>query len=66
VAVQPLQDDDEADEATVSPLLPLLVKLQADIRRSTFLLLHEGHFDGASVPRTRYSKALLHLTHLYS
>jgi len=53
-----LQDDEEADEETVSPLLPLLTKTHADISRNTFLLLHDGQ-SGFSDPKTRYSKSLL-------
>jgi hypothetical protein len=55
VAAHPLHADEEAEEDTVSPPVPLLTKPHADISFSTFLLLHEGQA-GFSGPKTRYSK----------
>jgi hypothetical protein len=55
VAAHPLHADEEAEEDTVSPPVPLLTKPHADISFSTFLLLHEGQ-SGFSEPKTRYSK----------
>jgi len=52
-ALHPLQD--EADERTVSPCLPLLTKLQEDNIRPIFALLQEGHFLGSSFPKTKTS-----------
>jgi hypothetical protein len=55
VAAHPLHADEEAEEDTVSPPVPLLTKPHADINRSTFSLLHEGQ-SGFSEPNTRHSK----------
>jgi hypothetical protein len=55
------QDEDELDDLTVSPPLPLLKKPHADISLFTLSLLQEGQFFGLSLPKTRYSKSLLQL-----
>jgi len=58
VAEHPPQAELEAEALTVSPPLSLLKKPQADISLLIALLLQEGHFDGSSFPKTRYSKSL--------
>jgi hypothetical protein len=60
VAEHPLHDD-EAEDLTVSPPVPLLIKPHADMSLLTFLLLHEGH-TGFSFPNTIDSKLWLHLS----
>jgi hypothetical protein len=61
----PLQEEPDAEDDTVSPLLPLLTKPQADMSLITFLLLHESQ-TGFSFPKTRASKFLLQLLQWYS
>jgi len=58
--VQPEHDESAADDLTVSPPSPLLLKLHAEINLFIFLLLHAGHSSGFCFPKTRYSKLLLH------
>jgi hypothetical protein len=65
VAAHPVHDDAPAAAFTVSPCPPLLKKVDADISFFTFLLLHEGQ-SGCSLPKTRHSKSLLHLSQWYS
>jgi hypothetical protein len=55
-AVQPVQDEDEADLPTVSPPLPLLTNPQADIMRHTWVSSQWGQWDGSLPPSTRCSK----------
>ncbi len=52
-ALHPLQD--EADERTVSPCLPLLTKPHEDNSRPILALLQEGHRLGSSFPNTKTS-----------
>jgi hypothetical protein len=56
VAAQPLQAEDPAEDDTVSPPLPLLMKPQADIRRQTLEDWQAEH-SGSAFPSTRYSKS---------
>jgi hypothetical protein len=53
---------DEEEETT----LPLLLKLAADMRRSTLFPLHVGQHTSLSFPKTRHSKSFLHFLHLNS
>jgi hypothetical protein len=55
-AAQPPQEE-PAEADTVSPLAPLLRNPQVDMRRHTFSLLQEGHWEGSSPPKTRYSNS---------
>jgi len=55
VAAHPLHADEEAEEDTVSPPVPLLTNPHADISLNTSLLLHKGQ-SGFSEPKTRHSK----------
>jgi len=65
LAEHPVQLDAPADAPTVSPVLPLLKKPQADIRRAAFSLLHPVHF-GVSLPMIRHSKFLPQSLQWYS
>jgi hypothetical protein len=63
--VQPPHEEAEAEELTVSPWAPLLIKPQADIKRLTSLPWQAGQF-GSSLPNTKYSKTLSHFSQRYS
>src|SRR5512137_3175795 len=53
----------DEDEETY---LPLLLKLAADMRRSTLFPLHVGQHTSLSFPKTRHSNSFLHFLHLNS
>ena len=53
----------DEDEETY---LPLLLKLAADMRRSTLFPLHVGQHTSSPFPKTRHSKSFLHFLHLNS
>jgi hypothetical protein len=53
---------DEDEETT----LPLLLKLAADMRRSTLFPLQLGQHTSLSFPKTMHSNSFLHFLHLNS
>jgi hypothetical protein len=56
----------QADEAPEDEKLPLLLKLHADMSRSTQSSLQSGQHMASSLLSTMHSNSLLHLVHLYS
>jgi len=58
---QVAQPDEDEDT-----YLPLLLKLAADMRRSTLFPLQVGQHTSLSFPKTRHSNSFLHFLHLNS
>ena len=60
----PLQDAQPDDEEEV--YLPPLLKLAADMSRSTLFPLQVGQHTSSALPKTKHSKSFLHFLHLNS
>jgi hypothetical protein len=61
-----LEQEEHDDEPEVGVKLPLLLKPQADMSRSSLSRLQLGQDNLSSLPKTRASNSSLQFKHLYS